>query len=278
MSSAACSIRPSNLPNPKAVRVNGVMISRGAISREMQNHPAPKAPDSWKAAAMALVLRELLLQEADRLAKPAQPIEDDQGRRETMDEARIRCLIESEVKVPEPQDDECRRYYDNNRDRFRTPDIHHVSHILLAAGASAEQRRSAREQACAVLLALQESPESFSQLARLHSACSSREVGGSLGQIGPGQTVEEFEQALKSMSEGAIHPELVETRYGFHVVRMDRRIKGQVAPFDLVRARIGAYLAERVHRKALRQYLMLLAGRASIEGVELDVARTPLVQ
>jgi len=91
------------------VSVNGVAIARDAIVREMQHHAAPKPIAAWQQAARALVIRELLLQEARRLAIAPQPASDGDGRRETDDEAIIRGLIDREVSVPEPDDDICRQ-------------------------------------------------------------------------------------------------------------------------------------------------------------------------
>lgn len=278
MKNAACPVKPAKLPQPRQVRVNGVLISADAISHEMQNHPARRPLDCWKAAARALVLRELLLQEAHRSGIEADQLTDEAGRMETPDEARMRCLIESEVVTPEPRDEECRRYYDSNRRRFRTPALYHVCHILIAADRSEEARQRAQEKAHAVLQTLAQMPEGFAAMARQHSACPSRETGGNLGQIGPGQTVAEFESALETMIEGAIHPKAIETRYGFHIVRLDRRIEGRQLPYDIAKDRIAEYLADRVQHKALGQYVALLAGKASIEGVEFESAATPLVQ
>eukprot|EP01035_Chromulina_nebulosa_P000983 gene984-1333_t len=79
------------------VSVNGVVISRAAIAQETQNHPAAKPIEAFQAAAHALVVRELLLQEARRLGLSPAPAEDGEGRRETEEEALIRQLVEDEV-------------------------------------------------------------------------------------------------------------------------------------------------------------------------------------
>jgi peptidyl-prolyl cis-trans isomerase C len=118
----------------------------------------------------------------------------------------------------------------------------------------------------------------FGEIAKAESACPSGKVGGSLGQIGPGQTVPEFEEALKSMPVGGVATTPVETRYGLHVVWLDGRIGGREMPLDLVRDRIAAWLDEKVRRVAIRQYIAILAGRAEITGVALDATATPLVQ
>ncbi len=103
-------------------------------------------------------------------------------------------------------------------------------------------------------------------------------MGGNLGQIGPGQTVPEFERALMSIPEGTICSVPVESRYGLHVVRVNRRENGLQLPFSFVHERIAGYLAERVHRTAIRHYILVLAGRSNITGIELAGSNTPLVQ
>jgi peptidyl-prolyl cis-trans isomerase C len=121
-------------------------------------------------------------------------------------------------------------------------------------------------------------PASFAAAAAAHSACPSSKQGGNLGQVSTGQTVPEFEAALRGMVSGLIHPEPVESRYGLHVVRLDRRVDGEVLPFDLVRDRIADYLDEAVRRRAQQQYVSILAGRAQVAGVDLAATRGPLVQ
>ncbi|MGL4240392.1 MAG: peptidylprolyl isomerase [Beijerinckiaceae bacterium] len=272
-----CSVKPAISARPKTISVNGVEVSRAAIARETQNHPAAKPIDAWQAAARALAIRELLLQEARRLAVPAEPLADADGRRETDEEAMIRGLIEREVRTPEPDEATCRRYYEANRARFRSPDLCEAAHILVPIAGGGE-RADARRAAEALILRLAEDPASFAALAKAHSACPSRDMGGNLGQIGPGQTVPEFEAALSAMTPGAVHREPVESRFGFHVVRLDRRIEGRTLPFELARPLIEDYLQERVRRTAERQYVQILAGKADIAGVALEGVASPLLQ
>lgn len=280
MSEHACAVKPVlTLTKPQLVTVNAVVIPKTAIAREIQNHPASTPVDAWKAAARALAIRELLLQEAKRLQIAAVPASDAEGRRETDDESLINALVTQEVKVPDAGTEECQRYYAHNRARFRSPDIFEVSHILLAAGLKdIAARDEARVLAQTVIDRLKVTPSDFAALARAHSACPSREVGGNLGQIGPGQTVPEFESALAAMPIGEIYGKPVETRYGFHAVAVSRREPGRQLPFEMVQDRIAAYLSERVHRTGVRQYISLLAGRATIDGIDLPSSPSPLLQ
>jgi peptidyl-prolyl cis-trans isomerase C len=274
---ASCTVKPAISARPKTVSVNGVTIPREAIARETQNHPATKPIEAWQAAARALVIRELLLQEAVRLQVPAEPEADEEGRRETDDEARIRALITLEVKTPEPEEANCLRYYEQNRRRFQSPALYEAAHILLAYKPDVD-KAAVREQASLILAQLSADPSTFAALARLHSACPSREVGGNLGQIGPGQTVAEFEAALAGMEPGRVHGEPVESRYGLHIIRLDRKIEARQLPFEIARPLIAGYLADHVQRTAQRQYVSLLAGRATIVGVDLEAAASPLMQ
>ena len=147
---------------PVTVSVNGVAIARDAIAREMQHHPADKPIAAWQQAARALVVRELLLQRANAIGVTPEPVSDEDGRRETDDEAIMRALVEREVAVPEPDEETCRRYYENNKQRFRSPDIYEAAHILFAAlPADAEAYAQAQAEAAGVLAALQESPKAL---------------------------------------------------------------------------------------------------------------------
>ncbi len=265
--------KPAIAAKPRTISVNGVEIARATIARETQNHPASKPIEAWQAAARALVVRELLLQEARRIALEPEPISDDEGRRETDDEALVRGLVEREVVTPTADEATCRRYYEQNRRRFTSPTLHEVSHILLP-----HDGPDLELTAATILTALRGDPATFDALARRHSVCPSKETGGNLGQIGPGQTVPEFEAALPALPVGVVAPAPVRTRFGLHIVKVERRIDGRELPFEMVRERIAAWLDEKVRRTAIQQYISILAGKADIVGIEIAASPSPLVQ
>lgn len=255
---------------PPSISVNGTVIPRAAITREVQYHPAPSPSASWRKAAEALVLRELLLQEARRTPLAATPLVDEKGRRETAEEAQIRALIEHEVRVPAPTEDELRRYYEANHAKFRSPEIVEARHILVAARASdVVAFLAAREKAAALAAELATNPGAFDDLARAHSDCASSGEGGRLGQLTPGETTPEFATAVADLAEGETTLAPIETRYGFHIIRLDRRIAGNILPFESVASRIGEYLRERARLTATAQYLARLVSHAEITGIEI---------
>ena len=259
------------------VTVNGVEISKAEITREIQNHPAGSANLARDAATRALVVRELLAQEAERLG--IAPASEDGGPRETDEEARIRALLAREVAMPRPSEAECRRYYERKADRFRSPDLYEVSHILFSADPDDEEGYGlARQRAEDAIASLQSDRGGFEALAAAVSDCPSAGQGGNLGQIGPGQTVAEFEQALAEIPPGSVSSRPVESRYGVHVIRVARKIAGQTLPFDAVHGKIADYLADCVFHRAVHQYVAILAGRAEINGIAFERAASPLVQ
>lgn len=261
------------------ISVNGVEIAAAEIATECQHHPAENAEAARREAVHALVVRALLLQEAARLGIAARPRTDEAGRVETAEEASIRALLEDQVKTPEADNGACRRYYDNNLERFCSADIFEASHILLSANRDDQAAyASAVAEAESIIATLTKRPGDFAAIARERSDCSSGEHGGHLGQITRGQTTPEFETFLLALEEGQLCPQPVKAPYGVHVLRLDRRDPGRIMPFESVREQIAVYIEEASWRRAVSQYIKLLAGRAEICGADLGGTATSLVQ
>lgn len=255
------------------IQINHREISSHAINVESAWHQEPGADPrlAQRRAAVALSVRELLRQRAEQIGLEVP--EDGEG----LDNA-IETLIAREVDVPEADEAACRRWYDQNPAKFRTADIAEVRHILLAAPPEIlEEREAARTLAESLIRSLEKDPESFPRLAREHSRCPSAADGGLLGQISRGDTVPEFEDAVFRLPPG-LAPAPVKTRYGFHVVEVLQKVDGEPVPYERVRGDIAAYLEEASRRRALSQYIRLLAGEADIKGIDLDAAESALLQ
>jgi peptidyl-prolyl cis-trans isomerase C len=256
------------------VLVDGVEIAPRTIAAEMQYHPAPSRERAWEAAATALVIRALLLQEATRLGVTAESEND-----ENAGEALIQALLAREIDIPEPDEAICRRYWAANRAKFRSPDLYEAAHILFPAPPDDKPAREAAKLAALKSLELlKQDPRRFATLAKERSACASGTAGGILGQQTRGDLVPEFETFILSLEEGQLCPVPVPTRYGFHVLRLDRLVRGKELPFEAVASQIAKYLSSHSWQRAVGQYLRLLAGRATISGLEIDRAESPLVQ
>ncbi len=258
------------------ITVNGKQISDEQVAREAQYHPAASREAALREASVALVVRELLLQEAAALGLNVADAENSAAPEEKL----ISALLDREVRLPAADEEALHRYYDANRDRFRSPDLFEASHILFSARPDQpEERERARAAAKATLEELRRDPSSFERLAKERSDDpESRQQGGHLGQITRGQTTPEFESCLGSLAPGEICKEPVGTRYGFHVIRLDRAIRGRQLTYQMARERIAEYLGASAWTRAVHQYIQILAGKAEIQGIELAGAATPLVQ
>lgn len=251
--------------------VNGTVIPAAAIAAEMQHHPAPDAMAAWESAARALVVRRLLLD----AAAPAEG-EDE--------EAAVDALLAREIRVPEPDDAAGARWLAAHPERFGTPEAWEASHILVAADPEdPEERTAATRQADDLLALLRVVPGRLPELARLHSACPSREQGGLLGRVERGSTVPAFEAALAGLTPGAFCAAPVATRYGLHVVQLHRHIPPRMPAYAEVRAKVLRDLRAAAWEAALRHYIAVLAAQARIEGFTLNAegegrADGPLVQ
>ena len=266
-------------PATVVVKVNGVEIMPEAIAAEAQHHPAGKPEDAWQAAAEALVIREALLHAARARGLTAEPTRTEEGTLESEEDVLIRVLLEREVSTPEPDEASCHRYYENNRDKLRSPDLYEPAHILLQARRDEPAvYERARTEAQALIDHLQEHPDAFEQMARDRSDCASASDGGHLGQVTRGQTTAEFEAAMISLRPGEMCPEPVETPYGFHVLRLGRAERGSTPPFETARPLVEEFLRDASWRRAVAQFVSLVVGEAEIEGVELNGATSPLVQ
>jgi peptidyl-prolyl cis-trans isomerase C len=276
-------IEPDTKIPPKAksvladISVNGVAISEADMMAEAQQHPAKSPGEALLQAARALVIRELLLQQANALGIVAEPQTGSDSAVETEKDALIRQLMDQEIDTPISDETVRRRYYDLHKHRFKSETIYEARHILLACENERELEAN-RKLATCLIGELEKRPAAFKQMAKEYSACPSGKEGGNLGQLTAGSTVPEFEKVLEKMEVGQIWPEPVESRFGQHIIHLANMIPGEILPFRYVEGKIGAWLEASSWSKAVSQYIAILAGKADITGVDLDGAKSPLVQ
>ena len=257
--------------------VNGEAVPAAEVAAEAQNHEAPKGKPgiSWRKAANAVAVRTLLLQEARARGIPAQVQEVGPGRFETAEEAQIRGLLEMAVQVDKPTEADIRAEWERDPLRFRTPPLWEVSHVLIACDPRNEAaRKEAQARAVDLTGRALDDPGGFARLATEFSDCGSRASGGALGQLSPGDTLPEFEAALRDLPEGAVTAAPVLTRHGWHIIRMDALAPGAVLPFDAVRQKISDAMEKAAWVRASRDFVASLVASAEISGADLRPAST----
>lgn len=257
--------------NTRPIIVNGEQIPQQDIAFEAQNHPMPsdKPGWAWQAAAQALVWRTLFLQEARKRNLVPDPMELEAGQWETEEEALIRQLFEEVLPAVEINEEQLRAHYEQHAENYRGPSLYEAAHILFVAPPDdSVARTEALKKAQAVARELQSNPRRFAQLAKEHSDCPSAGQGGLMGQLSSGDVVPEFEAILRTLEVGEISAPQ-QTRYGYHVVRLDERALGQPLPFESVRAHL-AQAQEKKHWVASgRAFMEQLLEDNEIEGIDM---------
>ncbi|WP_310565888.1 peptidylprolyl isomerase [Hydrogenophaga sp.] len=196
----------------------------------------------------------------------------------------LEAMTDEEVTCPEPTDDECRRYYDANKPHFIVGQALHVRHILFAVtpGVNVHALTQRAEAALLELARKDVPPGRFEQLAAELSNCPSSAEGGSLGWVSPEDCAPELANELFFQTDSrwgmGVHPRLVHTRFGLHIIEVLGRKKGNLPAYEDVAESIRQRLQHQSRATALRQYMRLLVGQAKVEGIELDGADSPLVQ
>lgn len=252
--------------------VNGETVPSAQVAAETQNHDGPKGKPgiAWRKAANALAVRTVLLQEARKRGIKAQAQSVAPGRYETDEEALVRGLLEDAVVADAPSDEDVRREWQRDPSRFRTPPLWEVSHILVSCDPTDEEdTRKAKVRASVLNDFAVSDPGAFASLAKRESDCPSRDNGGSLGQLRPGDSVPEFEVALRDLSGGAVTRKPVLTRHGWHIIKMDAVAEGAVLPFDAVKKKISDAMEKASWARAAKDFVQTLVASAEISGADL---------
>lgn len=259
----------------RPITVNGQLIEQQDIAQEAQNHPMPggKPGWAWQAAAQALVWRSLFLQQARQRNIEADPMELEPGMWETEEEALIRQLFELVIPAADIDEAQLRAHYEQHAEQYRGPSLYEAAHILFVAPPDDSiARTEALKKAQIARQQLAQQPNRFAQLAKEYSDCPSAAQGGLMGQISSGDVVPEFEAILRQLEVGEISAP-TQTRYGYHLVRLDERALGQPLPYESVRAHLQQAQEKKHWVEAGRAFMETLLQNSEIEGI--DMAATP---
>jgi len=148
--------------------------------------------------------------------------------------AALRNYIDETDPVTE---EEALAYYNENPSYFTNPFSMSASHILIQDPEHTDAKRAEIE---AILEKLNNGAD-FAELAMEYSECGSAENGGDLGTFGLGQMVPEFEEAALALEPGEISG-IVETQFGFHIIKLTEKTEESIAPFEDVRENINSVL------------------------------------
>ncbi|HZR56252.1 MAG TPA: peptidyl-prolyl cis-trans isomerase [Terriglobales bacterium] len=181
-----------------------------------------------------------------------------------------------QAQTPVTQE-ELQSYYDQHRDEFRVPEQVNVRHILIKTNLTPDGKvdpkaaDEARKKAEDILKQLK-AGGNFEELAKKYSEDpGSAKNGGSLGWIGKGRTVPEFEKAAFSLPKGGTS-DLVQSSYGFHIIHVDDKQDAHMKSLAEVKDQIEPLVRLNKAQKAAQSEASALLTQARSQGIDKAAA------
>jgi len=182
-------------------------------------------------------------------------------------------VVAKDIRVP---DDEIKKFYSANEKSFVAPEQVRAKHILIriSPGSSEEEKKKVRDNAEGLLKRLKEG-EDFAKLAQEYSEDpGSRQSGGDLGYFGKGQVVKPFEEVAFSLKPGQTS-DLVETQFGFHIIKVDDHKQAMNRPLEEVKDVIKARLQDELAKGKVEEYIKKVTKEAGMEVYPDRILPTP---
>jgi len=254
-------------PDRRSEIVRGLIDQLVAFHVLAQEAHARKldATDAEVAERLGQYRGDFANEDAFQQALAAQGMTLDQLKKQTHLGLQVSKVVDAEItsKIAVP-DADVERFYKENTARFKQGERVHASHILigLPKGADAAQKRQAQAKAEQVLK--QVKGGDFAKLAREHSQDSSGANGGDLGFFPQGQMEPAFEKAAFALKPGDTSG-VVETPFGFHIIKVHERRPAGTAPLAEVGAQIKAFLADEQRQQKMTAFVHQAKARMRIE-------------
>jgi peptidyl-prolyl cis-trans isomerase C len=168
-----------------------------------------------------------------------------------------------EVNITE---EDAKKHYDENPTQFETKEQVRASHILITPKADAadpnQEKAKAKAKAEDLLKQIKEGAD-FAALAKANSDCPSAAKGGDLSFFGKGQMVPPFEKAAFAMETGKVS-EVVETRFGYHIIKVTERKAAGTTSFEQAKAGLIQQLTQKKQAELTKEYIDSLKAAANI--------------
>jgi len=156
-------------------------------------------------------------------------------------------------------------FYKGNTDRFKQGETVHASHILIGVpqGADAATKQAARVKAQAILKQVKAGGD-FAALAKANSQDGSAQNGGDLGFFPKGQMEPTFEKTAFSLKPGTTSG-LVETPFGFHIIKVLEKRPPRTAPLEEVAPQIKEFLTGQQRQTKIAAFVDQAKAKSKIE-------------
>ena len=216
--------------------------------------------------------------DASALGREVQRQKAQWGRRSALDGNQHRRWVESQLRLQrirqemvagaaKPTPEQVEAFYNAHRDKFRTPELFHASHIVKHV--NHEQSEEQAEAGIRAALAELERGVPFAEVASRHSDCKDKD--GDLGQFPAGHMVQEFEDAIRAVKPGE-RTGVFTTPFGFHIARLHAQTAAGPATLDDVRTGIERVLTFASEHEAYTRAVAQLRARADIRWIPAEPA------
>ena len=198
---------------------------------------------------------------------------------ELREQMAVRKMIMAQAEsLAKPTDEEIQAFYAENKEGFSQDETVEASHILIKLDPADDQaaKTAKRERIEGLRKQLADGAD-FAELAKANSDCPSASAGGDLGSFGRGQMVPAFEDAAFSQPVGQVG-EVVETQFGYHLIKVSKRTEAKTLEFDEVKTRISDILFSQKQQDAVREYVDGLRGKADIQRFDAAPAEETMLQ
>lgn len=189
-----------------------------------------------------------------------------------------KMIIARAESIAKPTDEEIQKFYDENKEGFAQGESATASHILIKVDPADDEAAKAakRERLEGLRKQLQEGAD-FAELAKANSDCPSASSGGDLGSFGKGQMVPAFEDAAFTQPVGSVG-EVVETQFGFHLIKVAERTEAKTLDFAEVKPRINDIIYSQKQQDAVKEYVDGLRKQANVQRFDEPPAEETMLQ
>ena len=206
--------------------------------------------------------------EAFTKALAEQKMTMDQLKDQTRIEMQMAKMMETEVETKVTvEEKDLKEFFDKNPEQFKQPEQVRASHILItvAAGADAKTKDAAKTKAAGVLKQIKGGGD-FAELAKKNSQDpSNAPQGGDLGFFGPGQMVGEFERAAFALAKPGDVSDLVETPFGFHIIKLAEKKAAATMTLDQVKPQLEAFLKNQKRQELTLAFVKTLRSKGKVD-------------
>jgi peptidyl-prolyl cis-trans isomerase C len=203
-----------------------------------------------------LIRRQLILQQDDTAAYRNDPLIAERVQKYEDNLVIEKYLREHIVQRMEASEDELKNYYKMHRADFSSPPKVEARHILLRSRKEAEMVAEKLRQG-----------EDFVQLAYDYSIDLPLARQGGMMAAAPiqkGEALDQIDRVLFSLNVGQVS-DIVETEFGFHIIRVDKIIPPEIKTFKEVKKEIRKKIGWQRHSELYKEMTSQLEQQAEIK-------------